>query len=222
MITDKIKFKPGFAQEDAASYNFAEVEVDNVTPERIWRNLCNISVWNRFNSSIVDIQPLDSADNDPHLFDKMQFYYDLNCGKRVMAQVIFFQHPKDDRAGRLAYQGTVMDGDKEINSITVEYMIGVPDHKGRFTLQCAKSAKSEIPESAKKTVLALSRTPSPTWLSGARSMTDKNLSSSPYKADKGCVHLAHILFYYYCPQKIRVIIKSGLAQICMSQPFGVM
>ena len=150
MITDKIKFKPGFAQEDAASYNFAEVEVDNVTPERIWRNLCNISVWNRFNSSIVDIQPLDSADNDPHHFDKMQFYYDLNCGKRVMAQVIFFQHPKDDRAGRLAYQGTVMDGDKEINSITVEYMIGVPDHKGRFTLQCAKSAKSEIPESAKK------------------------------------------------------------------------
>lgn len=85
MIDDKIKFKPGFAKEDAAYDRFAEVESEGIAPERIWRNLQNISVWNRFNSAIVDIQPLDSADNDPHLFDKMQFYYDLKSGKRVAA-----------------------------------------------------------------------------------------------------------------------------------------
>lgn len=147
MIDDKIKFKPGFAKEDAAYYRFAEVESEGIAPERIWRNLQNISVWNRFNSAIVDIQPLDSADNDPHLFDKMQFNYDLKSGKRVAAQVIFFQPPKDDRPGRLAYQGTILDADKEVNEITVEFVIGVPGHKGRLTVQAAISAKKDIPAS---------------------------------------------------------------------------
>lgn len=146
MITDKIKFKPGFAKEDSKTYSSAGIEVKGLTPERIWRNLCNISIWTRLNPSIVDIQPFDSADTDPHLYDKMQFNYDLKCGKRVVAQVIFFQHPKDDRPGRLAYQGTVMEGDKEENEIVVEFMVGVPDHKGELTLAAAMSCREELPE----------------------------------------------------------------------------
>lgn len=148
MITDKIKFKPGFAKEDSKTYASAGVEVKGLTPERIWRNLCNISIWTRLNPSIVDIQPLDSADTDPHLYDKMQFNYDLKCGKRVAAQVIFFQHPKDDRPGRLAYQGTVLDGDKEVNQIVVEFMVGVPDHKVELVVEAAMSAREEAPDAA--------------------------------------------------------------------------
>lgn len=150
MITDKIKFKPGFAKEDAAFYCHAEAEADGLSPERIWRNLCNISVWKRINPSIEDIQPLDPSDNDPHLFDKMQFYYYLKSGKRVVAQVIFFRSPKDDRPGRLACQGTVMDGDKELNSITAEFLIGVAESGGRVEIQAAMSAKEEVPAAAKK------------------------------------------------------------------------
>lgn len=146
MITDNIKFKPGFAKEDSKTYSSAGVEVRGLSPERLWRNLCNISIWNRLNPSIVDIQPLDSADTDPHLFDKMQFNYDLDCGKRVVAQVIFFQPPKDDRPARLAYQGTIMDGDKELDEIVVEFMIGVPDHHGVLTVDAAMSSRNEIPE----------------------------------------------------------------------------
>lgn len=148
MITDKIKFKPGFAKEDSKTYASAGVEVKGLPPERIWRNLCNISIWTRLNPSIVDIQPLDSADTDPHLYDKMQFNYDLKCGKHVAAQVIFFQHPKDDRPGRLAYQGTVLDGDKEVNQIVVEFMVGVPDHKGELAVEAAMSAREEAPDAA--------------------------------------------------------------------------
>ena len=148
MITDKIKFNPGFAKEDSKTYASAGVEVKGLTPERIWRNLCNISVWTRLNPSIVDIQPLDSADTDPHLYDKMQFNYDLKSGRRVAAQVIFFQHPKDDRPGRLAYQGTLLDGDKEVNQIVVEFMVGVPDHKGELAVEAAMSAREEAPDAA--------------------------------------------------------------------------
>lgn len=61
--------------------------------------------------------------------------------------MIFFQPPKYDRPGRLAYQGTILDADKEVNEITVEFVIGVPDHKGRLTVQAAISAKKDIPAS---------------------------------------------------------------------------
>lgn len=150
MITDKIKFKPGFAKEDSKTYSSAGVEVRGVAPDRLWRNLCNISIWNRLNPMIVDIQPLDSADTDPHLYDKMQFNYTLDCGKRVVAQVIFFQPPKDDRPGRLAYQGTVMDGDRELDEIVAEFMIGVPDHGGVLTADAAMSSRNEIPDAPVK------------------------------------------------------------------------
>lgn len=146
MITDKIKFKPGFAKADSKTFSEAGVEVEGLTPERIWRNLCNISIWSRVNPMIVDIQPLDPGDSDPHLFDKMQFNYDLTSGKKVVAQVIFFQSPKDDRAGRLAYQGTIMSDGKELNEITVEFMVGVPDKEGVLTVAGAMSCREEIPE----------------------------------------------------------------------------
>ena len=144
MITEKIKFSPEFVKQDAASYCFAEVETENLTPARIWRNLCNISVWNRFNPDVVDIQPLDPGDNDPHLFDKMQFNYDLASGQHVAAQVIFCQSPKDDRPGRLAYQGTVVADNKDVNEFIVEVIVGVPDHTSHVTVQAAMSAKNDI------------------------------------------------------------------------------
>ncbi len=159
MITDKIKFKPGFAREDAPTYSYAEVEAKGLTAASLWRNLCNISVWPRLNPTIVDIQPLDTSDNDPHLFDKMQFYYDLADGKRVMAQVIFYRSPKDDRPGRLAYQGTILDGDKEIDRIVMEFVVGVPDTDSAVAVQAALSATGATPSAP---VRALGDTLAPT------------------------------------------------------------
>lgn len=143
MITDRIKFKPGYAKADSKSYADAGLVVRDVTPERLWRNLCNISVWTRLYPDMIDIQFEDSADNDPHLFDKAQFNYELNNGDKVIAQVIEFLPPKDDRVGRVAYQGTVMRGGKQVNEMVEEFMVGVPDSKGELTIAAAMSAHEE-------------------------------------------------------------------------------
>lgn len=146
MITDKIKFKPDYAKEDSKTFVSAGVEVEGIAPELIWRNLTNISAWSRLDSSIVDIQYLDSSDNDPHLFDKSQFNFDLANGTKIIAQVIEFTHPKDDRPGRLAYQGTIEKEGKVVNQMVAEYMVGVPDHKGILTVAAAMSCKEEVPD----------------------------------------------------------------------------
>lgn len=143
MITDKIKFKPGYAKEDSKTFASAGVMEEGITPERIWRNLDNISVWPRFCDSIVDIQYLDSSDNDPHLFDKAQFNYTMADGIRVDAQVICFTHPKDDRVGRMAYQGTLSKDGKPINEMVAEFIVGVPDHSGKLDVEAALSFKEE-------------------------------------------------------------------------------
>lgn len=143
MITDTIKFKPNFAKKDSLTYTAATIDVDGVSPVRLWRNLCNIAIWPRINSNIVDIQPLDPGDSDPHLFDKMQFNYDMASGEHVAAQVIYYLPPKDDRAGRLAYQATILRNGKEVNQMIVEVLVGVPDHKGKYTLDMAISLRDD-------------------------------------------------------------------------------
>lgn len=52
MITDKIKMAPNYAKEDADIYAYAEVDLKNLTPERVWRNLINISAWPRLDSRL--------------------------------------------------------------------------------------------------------------------------------------------------------------------------
>lgn len=143
MITDKIKFKPNFAKTDSLTYTAAAVEVRYVSPERLWRNLCNIAIWSRINPKIVDIQPLDPGDSDPHLFDKMQFNYDMSSGENMVAQVIYYLPPKDDRVGRLSYQATILINGKEVNQMVVELLVGVPDHNGEFSLDCAISFSND-------------------------------------------------------------------------------
>lgn len=128
MITDKIKFAPHYAKADSKTFGEAGVEVKGIAPERLWRNLTNISVWPRFDDRIVDIQYEDSADNDPHLFDKAEFNFMLSDGRKVVGSVIDFVHPKDDRVGRLAIKGTVFDGEKQINELVAEFMVGVPEN----------------------------------------------------------------------------------------------
>lgn len=153
MITDKIKFAPGFAKADSKTFASAGVEVKGIEPERIWRNVTNITNWPRFNNAIVDINYEDSADTDPHLYDKAQFYYDLANGNRVRCQVVCFTHPKDDRVGRLAIRGTVFDGDgKEINEKVTEVIVGVPDSDKReiLNVEVAESFKEEEADAAEK------------------------------------------------------------------------
>ena len=142
MITDKIKFPPKYARQDTDMSAYAEIDTENLTPERVWRNLTNISDWPRQDRRIVDIQFEDSADNDPHLYLKAEFYYDLDDRTRVRAHVVCFDPPKDDRVGRLAYDGTVFDQDgKQVCTFVHEFIVGVPDHSGHFTFATAISVK---------------------------------------------------------------------------------
>lgn len=152
MITDRIKFKPGFAKEDSKTFASGGVEVKGIEPDRLWRNLTNISAWPRYSEAIVDINFEDTGTNDPHLYDKAQFNYDLANGMHVVAQVIFFQHPKEDRPGRLAYQGTVFNADgKCINEMVGEFLVGVPDGRREILELCAAvSAKEEAPDADKR------------------------------------------------------------------------
>lgn len=144
MIKDKIKFTPDFAKENSKVYADAGVEVEGIEPERLWRNLTNISVWPKIDRRIVDIQFEDSAQTDPHLFDKTEFYYDMPSGHRVRCAVIYCVHPKDDRPGRLAYEGAVFDENgKQINELVAEFLVGVPDSHMRLDLACALSAREE-------------------------------------------------------------------------------
>lgn len=144
MIKDKIKFAPDYAATDADCFASVGVTVKGLTPERIWRNLINFTEWPRFDKSIIDINFEDSAQIDPHLFDKAEFYYDTQSEKRVRCFVICETHPKDDRSGRLAYRGTAFDRDgKEIYTMVVEFLVGVPGKDGDFALDAAISIKGD-------------------------------------------------------------------------------
>ena len=139
MITDKIKFPPLYAKKDSDLYAYAEVDLKNLTPERVWRNLINISDWPRQDKRIVDIQFEDSSQTDPHLFDKAEFYFDLTTGERVRAVVIDEVHPKDDRVGRLAIKAIAFDGKEEKYKFVLEFIVGVPAHNGDFMMATAMS-----------------------------------------------------------------------------------
>ncbi len=141
MITDKIKMAPNYAKEDADIYAYAEVDLKNLTPERVWRNLINISAWPRLDSRIVDIQFEDDAQTDPHLFDKAKFNFDLASGEKVRAVVIDEVHPKDDRTARLAIRATAFENGDEKYTFVMEFIVGVPDHKGDFMMATAVSVK---------------------------------------------------------------------------------
>lgn len=146
MITDKIKFKLGYAKEDSKTFASAGVIEEGIMPDRIWRNLGNISIWPHLDKNIIDIQYEDSADNDPHLFDKAQFNFNMADGTKVVAQVICYTHPKDDRVGRMAIQGTLFVDGKPTNEMVSEFVVGVPDHKGRLDVEAALSFKEEQPD----------------------------------------------------------------------------
>lgn len=155
MIIDKIKFKPGYAKEDSRTFASAGVEAEDLAPERIWRNMTNISNWNRYYPSITDIDFENPSDIDPHIYDKAQFYFRLDDGDKVRCQVICFTHPKDDRVGRIAVQGTVFGSDgRQTNGMVLELMVGVPDAKkhGCLTVAAAVSFKQEI-ENAPKNII---------------------------------------------------------------------
>lgn len=145
MITDKIKWDRKYEPTSADAFGEAQIYVADTTPEIVWRNLTNMSDWTRFDKRIVDINFEDSADNDPHLFDKAQFYYDTNSGKRIRCTVIDFVHPKDDRSGRLAYQGSAFDENgNALFTMVAEFLVGVPDKKGEFQLAAGVTIKGKV------------------------------------------------------------------------------
>lgn len=149
MITDKIKPAPGYARADAPFYADAGLELEGVAPDALWVNLLNISTWPRMDSDIVDIQFEDPGRNDPHLVDKVQFYFDTSDGKRMRCEVICCTSPKDDRVGRLALRVAVFESEtKQINDAVVEFIVGVPDRHGVLTIACSVSAKNEPADAA--------------------------------------------------------------------------
>ena len=142
MITSKIKFTPEYARDNDVFYADGGVEVENLTPELVWRNLTNVSIWPRLDKSIVDAGFEDVGQSDPHLYDKAQFYLDLAGEQKVRANVIYCVGPKDDRAGKLAYEATVFGNDgQELYTYVAEFVVGVPDKNGVFDVMAAISGK---------------------------------------------------------------------------------
>ena len=145
MITDKIRWDRKYTPDDADAFGEAQMMVKDTTPEIVWRNLINMSDWNRFDKRIVDINFQDPSQIDPHLFDKAQFYYNTSTGKEIRCTVIDFVHPKDDRSGRLAYEGTAFDSDgHQLFTLVAEFLVGVPDKKGEFQLAAGITIKGNV------------------------------------------------------------------------------
>ena len=145
MITDKIRWDRKYTPNDADAFGEAELIVNDSTPQIVWRNLINMSDWPRFDKRIVDINFQDPSQIDPHLFDKAQFFYATSTGKTIRCNVIDFVHPKDDRSGRLAYEGTAFDeNNKELFTLVAEFLVGVPDKKGDFQLAAGITIKGKV------------------------------------------------------------------------------
>lgn len=159
MIATKIKFTPEFAKSNADFYADASVDVLNtVTPENLWRNLINISIWPRLDSRIVDARFEDNFLSDPHLADKVQFILTFSTGEVVRANVIYCVGPKDDRTGKLAFEATAYPSandprtaspqgkeTSELYSFVAEFVVGVPDTDGNFDFMGAVSDKTAHP-----------------------------------------------------------------------------
>lgn len=60
----------------------------------------------------------------------------------MRANVIYCVGPKDDRAGKLAYEATVFGNDgQELYTYVAEFVVGVPDKNGVFDVMAAISGK---------------------------------------------------------------------------------
>lgn len=146
MITDRIKWDRRYTTEVADRFSEAQIEVEGTDREKLFRTLTNIADETRVDKTVVDIQFEDDSLNDPHLFDKAQFYYDTTLGERIRCHVICFEPPKDDRSGRLAFEGTAFDKDgNELYTLVYEFLVGVPDHKGKYLFAGAVTVKDGKP-----------------------------------------------------------------------------
>lgn len=104
MITDKIIWPKHYNPAHADINVEAEVAADGVSAEQLWPYLTNISDISKLVHEVVDADPLDSSINDPHLFPKEEFAL---CTTQYCARlrVLEATAPKDDRAGRITWEG---------------------------------------------------------------------------------------------------------------------
>lgn len=130
MIHPEIQWPPAYEPALADGIVSNEIEVKDLTPEEIWPYLTNISDWDRFTKDVMDATFTDPSIEDPHLFPKAEITY-KEAGLDLAAHVLEVVKPKDDRAGRISWEGNVVSGNEASFSFCHAWLIAMgPGGKG--------------------------------------------------------------------------------------------
>lgn len=143
MITDRIIW-PGHYNLSEADCNVeSDITAEGLTAEQVWPYLINISDINRFSSEIAAANPLDPQVSDPHLFGKEEFTIDADH-YTAHARVLEAIPPKDDRPGRITWEGEAQlkNSDKTFTFVHA-WVLGVEKGKEGLSIISAMSIKGK-------------------------------------------------------------------------------
>lgn len=147
--------------------------IKGISPEEIWPYLINISDWDRFAKDLTDTQFVDPSIEDPHLFAKVQFEY-REAGQSLVAHVLECITPKDDRPGRISWEGCIKGKDGAEFSFCHAWLLAMaPDHGTRIVSEM--SVKGDL---ATQSLLDEFHTINGNWIEGLAEYTLKHLTQT--------------------------------------------
>lgn len=174
MIHPEIQWPPAYEPALADGIVSNEIEVKDLTPEEIWPYLTNISDWNRFSKDVMDATFIDPSIEDPHLFPKAEFTY-KEAGLDLAAHTLEVTKPKDDRAGRISWEGNVTGGNEARFSFCHAWLVAMgPGGKG-VRILTEMSIKGNL---ASDTLLNTLHTINGEWLEGLVKYVTKHLTET--------------------------------------------
>lgn len=173
MITPKIQFPPKFQPAEGDMVVSNEAVLAHITPEEVWPYLVNISDWERFTKDVMDAQFLDPNVEDPHLYPKVEFEY-RTAGMSLVARTLECIKPKDDRPGRISWEGTIKeDGHDEFNFVQAWLVSMAPDHSTHIITEVVGRGKQATPALAAKLHIINAE-----WLEGLSLYVGKHLTQT--------------------------------------------
>lgn len=184
MIHPQIEWPKGFTPATADGIVSNEVVVKEIVPEELWPYLINISDWNRFASGVMDATFIDPSIQDPHLFPKVEFTY-RTAGMSLAAHVLEAIPPKDDRAGRISWEGAIKgEAGKEFSFVQAWLIVMAPDHGSRILTEMVVKGSGATDE-----VLSQLHDINGKWIEGLVEYTRKHLveTNHPRFPDHGPV-----------------------------------
>lgn len=180
MIHQKIEWPSAYSPEKADGIVSNEIQVKELTPEEIWPYLINISDWDRFAKGVMDANFVDPSIDDPHLFHKAEFEY-RTAGMSLAAQVLECVKPKDDRPGRISWEGSIKgESGAEFRFVQAWLLVMAPEHGTTVTTEM-----SIIGSGATDEVLAQLHEINGNWLEGLVTYTRKHLTETNHPRTPG-------------------------------------